>query len=82
MDASSGTTVYRLGDSGEAVAEIIGKLQRLQLLDDRPRRMFDEDTAVAVRGFQQQRGLVVDGTVGPQLQPADRNPPNSYQTDT
>jgi N-acetylmuramoyl-L-alanine amidase len=66
MDASSGTTVYRLGDSGEAVAEIIGKLQRLQLLDDRPRRMFDEDTAVAVRGFQQQRGLVVDGMVGPQ----------------
>jgi N-acetylmuramoyl-L-alanine amidase len=66
MDASSGTTVYRLGDSGEAVAEIIGKLQRLQLLDDRPRRVFDEDTAVAVRGFQQQRGLVVDGMVGPQ----------------
>lgn len=58
--------VYRIGDTGEAVAEIIGKLQRLRLLDDRPRWAFDEDTAVAVRGFQQQRGLMVDGMVGPQ----------------
>lgn len=66
MDASNGATVYRLGDGGEAVAEIIGKLQRLRLLDDRPRWVFDEDTAVAVRGFQQQRGLVIDGMVGPQ----------------
>lgn len=66
MDASNGATVYRLGDGGEAVAEIIGKLQRLRLLDDRPRWVYDEATAVAVRGFQQQRGLVVDGMVGPQ----------------
>ena len=36
MDASHGGTVYRIGDSGEAVAEIIGKLQRLRLPDDRP----------------------------------------------
>jgi N-acetylmuramoyl-L-alanine amidase len=57
---------YRIGDSGEAVAEIIGKLQRLGLLDDRPRQVFDDETANAVRGFQQQRGLTVDGVVGPQ----------------
>ncbi len=64
--AEYGGPVYRIGDSGEAVAEIIGKLQRLRLLDDTPRWVYDEATAVAVRGFQQQRGLVVDGIVGPQ----------------
>jgi N-acetylmuramoyl-L-alanine amidase len=66
MDGWHGTTVYQLGDSGEAVTEIIGKLQRLGLLDRSERHVFDQATANAVRGFQQQRGLTVDGVVGPQ----------------
>src|SRR4051794_16187013 len=63
MEAPHG--VYRIGDSGEAVAEIIGKLQRLGLLTS-GHDVYDEATAHAVRGFQQQRGLMIDGIVGPQ----------------
>jgi len=62
MEAPHG--VYRIGDSGEAVAEIVGKLQRLGLLTG-GHDVYDEATAHAVRGFQQQRGLIVDGRVGP-----------------
>lgn len=57
--------LYRIGDSGEAVAEIIGKLQRLGLLEG-GHDVYDEATADAVRGFQQERGLMIDGIVGPQ----------------
>ena len=63
MEAPHG--VYRIGDSGEAVAEIVGKLQRLGLLAG-GHDVYDEATAHAVRGFQQQRGLMIDGIVGPQ----------------
>lgn len=68
----SPSTSYRRGDSGGAVAEIRGRLVALGLLavdgrgeasryDDRP---FDEAMDVAVREFQQQRGITVDGIVG------------------
>lgn len=63
MEAPHG--LYRIGDSGEAVAEIVGKLQRLGLLAG-GHDVYDEATAHAVRGFQQQRGLMIDGIVGPQ----------------
>ena len=66
MEASHGARVYRIGDSGEAVAEIIAKLQRLGLLEPGGCFVYDEATANAVRGFQQQRGLMIDGIVGPQ----------------
>jgi N-acetylmuramoyl-L-alanine amidase len=61
---------YRLGDTGPAVAEIRAKLVRLGLLaaHDEPLAgdtvAFDADTDRAVRAFQQQRGLTVDGVVG------------------
>jgi len=65
---------YRRGDSGPAVAEIRAKLARLELLQLRPDPLdplagtgtasFDDDTDRAVRTFQQQRGLTVDGVVG------------------
>jgi N-acetylmuramoyl-L-alanine amidase len=65
---------YRRGDSGPAVAEIRAKLARLDLLRLRPDPLdplagtgtaaFDDDTDRAVRTFQQQRGLTVDGVVG------------------
>jgi N-acetylmuramoyl-L-alanine amidase len=65
---------YRRGDEGPAIAEIRTKLTAVGLLDDGPstRRpalgpvtaVFDEATDRAVREFQQQRGLRVDGIVG------------------
>ncbi len=63
-------TVFRLGDSGPAVAQIIGLLEKIGLLDDSAGHTpsdatFDETVELAVRTFQQQRGLSVDGVVGP-----------------
>lgn len=75
--------VFRLGDTGRAVAEIRARLDLLGLTgtesgaspsaeptpgsgtgtDPRP-DVFDEDLDRAVRSFQQQRGLSVDGAVG------------------
>jgi N-acetylmuramoyl-L-alanine amidase len=65
---------YRRGDAGHAVAEIRAKLARLDLLQLRPDPLdplagtdtaaFDGATDRAVRAFQQQRGLTVDGVVG------------------
>jgi N-acetylmuramoyl-L-alanine amidase len=52
----------RLGDSGPVVAEIRGKLASLGLTT--AGQEFDEPTDRAVRAFQQQRGLRVDGVVG------------------
>jgi len=61
---------YRRGDTGPAVAEIRHKLALLTLLPAERVRVhdaaFDDATDQAVRHFQQQRGLTVDGIVGPQ----------------
>jgi len=64
------TTVVRLGDSGPAVAQITGLLGRIGLLEDAlptpaGDSTYDEQVELAVRAFQQQRGLSVDGVVGP-----------------
>lgn len=64
--------VYRRGDTGPAVAEIRAKLGLLGLLAegenaellDPAGALFDEPTDRAVRAFQQQRGISVDGVVG------------------
>ncbi len=63
--------VFRLGDTGPAVAEIRGKLAQLGLLEPPAESSvptlsgrFDEQCDKAVRTFQQQRGLSVDGAVG------------------
>ncbi|HET9946311.1 MAG TPA: peptidoglycan-binding protein [Actinomycetes bacterium] len=64
---------YRRGDDGPAVAEVRAKLRLVGLLTDddtEPARTvvtatFDDATDRAVRAFQQQRGLPVDGIVGP-----------------
>jgi N-acetylmuramoyl-L-alanine amidase len=64
--------VTRRGDTGATVAEIRDRLGRLGLLPpaeppvDPASMCFDDDVDVAVRAFQQQRGLTVDGVVGPQ----------------
>ncbi len=76
------TTVFRHGDSGPAVAQIIALLTRIGLLGDAVSRpdqpehasgpagddagtTYDDRVELAVRSFQQQRGLTVDGVVGP-----------------
>lgn len=59
--------VYRRGDTGPAVGEIQAALAHLGLLAPRPAEpVFDQPTDWAVREFQQNRGLVVDGIVGPE----------------
>jgi N-acetylmuramoyl-L-alanine amidase len=62
----------RRGDTGAAVAEIRDRLGRLGLLAgdesgfDPSHACFDDAVDRAVRAFQQERGLTVDGVVGVQ----------------
>ncbi len=67
--------LYRRGDTGPAVAEIRAKLIQLGLLTADTRAdqghdgrghdaVFDDAVDRAIRHFQQQRGLTVDGVVG------------------
>lgn len=59
----------RRGDAGGAVAEVRRMLASIGLLDNTdPGRAdaFDEATELAVRHFQQRRGISVDGAVGPE----------------
>ena len=55
----------RLGDTGPAVAEVRARLHRLGLLEDGHGDTFDADVDRAVRQFQQERGISIDGVVGP-----------------
>lgn len=71
--------LFRLGDHGSAVAEVRSILSGHGLLPvsptesaaisangwTPPEAVFDAATDQAVRAFQQQRGLLVDGIVGP-----------------
>ncbi|MCW2784633.1 MAG: cell wall hydrolase/autolysin [Marmoricola sp.] len=58
------STIFRTGDSGTAVTQIIGLLRRAGLLDDELPTSYDARVELAVRAFQQQCGLHVDGVVG------------------
>ena len=67
------STAFRRGDAGAAVAEIRDRLVRLDLLDAVDSEVepavadvFDHRLDAAVRHFQQDQGLTVDGVVGPQ----------------
>lgn len=58
--------LLRRGDFGPDVAEIRATLTKLGLLSDpQPSQVFDLPVEHAVRAFQQQRGLITDGVVGP-----------------
>lgn len=61
--------VLRRGDGGPAVAEVRSTLASLGLLPppngSGSAPVFDEAVEHAVRTFQQQRGLITDGVVGP-----------------
>jgi N-acetylmuramoyl-L-alanine amidase len=60
-------SVYRHGDAGPAVGEIRAALVHLGLLPHQSAPpVFDQPTDWAVREFQQNRGLVADGIVGPE----------------
>lgn len=64
VDTTAPTT-FRLGDRGPAVVDISSRLTMLGLLDDATRERYDEQVDEAVRAFQQERGLTVDGVMGP-----------------
>lgn len=53
------------GESGPAVTEIRSALHTIGLLDGATAAPYDATCDLAVRTFQQQRGLLVDGVVGP-----------------
>src|SRR2546421_12180301 len=59
--------LLRRGDTGPAVAEVRSLLGQFGLLatNHGPAEQFDSDVEQAVRAFQQQRGLIADGQVGP-----------------
>ena len=57
---------YRLGDSGPAIAEIRGKLAQIGMpvhSSGSPSDLFDQQLELAIRHFQQDRGLVSNGVV-------------------
>jgi N-acetylmuramoyl-L-alanine amidase len=54
-----------LGDTGSAVRDIQRRLEDIGLPAHDPPGEFGPSTRQAVRAFQQQRGLVADGVVGP-----------------
>lgn len=62
--------LLRRGDRGPAVADLRDALASLQLLpslngSDRALVEFDDTVDRAIRDFQQRRGLIADGIVGP-----------------
>lgn len=57
--------LLRLGAIGPAVDEVRSRLAHLGLLGEHTSGAYDEVVAEAVRSFQQERGLTVDGIVGP-----------------
>lgn len=58
--------LWHKGDSGPVVTEIRSTLTRLGLLEAGDSDLFDQEVDLAIRAFQQQRGLKVDGMVGSQ----------------
>lgn len=66
--SSAASRVFRPGDTSPAVAEIRARLAMLGLVaeDSSSPETYDAALDQAVRAFQQQRGLSVDGAVGPQ----------------
>jgi N-acetylmuramoyl-L-alanine amidase len=58
------TTTFRNGDAGPAVTQIVGLLDQLGFISGDLPQTFDDRVELAVRTFQQQRGLHVDGVVG------------------
>jgi N-acetylmuramoyl-L-alanine amidase len=64
--AERGRPLLSRGDAGPAVAEVRTRLAQLGLCPDTGSDVFDDPLDTAVRTFQQERGIIVDGVVGPQ----------------
>jgi N-acetylmuramoyl-L-alanine amidase len=62
----SADLVLRRGDDGPGVSAVRERLVATGDLSDAASTTFTEDVEQAVRSFQQRRGLLVDGIVGPQ----------------
>jgi peptidoglycan hydrolase-like protein with peptidoglycan-binding domain len=62
----SGIKLLRSGSTGEDVKEIQTKLKELGYLTKEPTGEFDKDTYNAVKAFQTNASIGVDGIVGPQ----------------
>lgn len=60
------TQLMRHGDRSTEVADVQMRLRSLGFEVSDPSGVFGDVTRTAVRAFQQQRGLLVDGIVGPQ----------------
>ncbi|PKQ27667.1 MAG: hypothetical protein CVT63_06745 [Candidatus Anoxymicrobium japonicum] len=65
--------VFKTGSSGREVRDIQNRLVSAGFLarknDERSSGMFDRETELAIRAFQQSRGLHADGIVGPDTWP-------------
>ena len=72
MTPSQPAIVLRRGDTGSAVDDVCDRLRLTGDLPDDPSgpdsrhpALYDDRVEQAVKSFQQRRGLLVDGTVGP-----------------
>ncbi len=57
--------LYHRGDEGEAIRDIQDRLAALGYTTDDPSGVFGAATQAAIEAFQRERGLTVDGLVGP-----------------
>ena len=70
MSSASEAKVLKLGDNGPDVVNLQQRLQELGYFNRRPTGFFREITREAVVKFQQRKGLMADGVVGPQTEAA------------
>jgi len=59
------TRLIREGDHSDQVADVQARLRALGFMVDDEPGVFGSKTLLALKTFQQERGLIADGTVGP-----------------
>lgn len=69
-NSSSSSGILRLGARGSDVHTLQSQLKQLGYMKMEPTGVYGEVTEKAVRTFQQQHGLLVDGIAGPQTKQA------------
>ena len=65
---AAAAATLREGAKGEAVRVLQTKLIELEYLNGKPSGVYDKATVEAVRKFQRDRNIDVDGICGPQTQ--------------
>lgn len=58
------TDLIRSGDRSDEVADVQSRLRALAFVVDDEAGAFGASTLLAIKTFQQQRGLIADGIVG------------------